>query len=37
MKEAQEALDRIAAERGGRVVYTFEWELQPRSGTPRGK
>jgi hypothetical protein len=29
LKEAQAALDRIAAERGGRVVYTFEWELKP--------
>lgn len=29
LKEAQAALDRIAAERGGQVVYTFEWELKP--------
>jgi len=37
LKEAQSAMDRIAAERGGRMVYTFEWELQPRSGTPQPK
>lgn len=29
LKEAQGALDRIAAEGGGKVVYTFEWELKP--------
>ena len=37
LKEAQGALDRVAAESGGKVVYTFEWELRPRSGTPQGK
>jgi hypothetical protein len=34
LKEAQEALDRVAAERSGRMVYTFEWELKPRVRTP---
>ena len=29
LKEAQGALDRVAAESGGKVVYTFEWELKP--------
>jgi hypothetical protein len=34
LKEAQEALDRIAAESGGKTVYTFEWELKPTAGAP---
>lgn len=34
LKEAQEALDRIAAERSGRIVYTFDWELKPRIRSP---
>jgi hypothetical protein len=34
LKEAQAALDRLAAESGGRIVYTFEWELTPVAGGP---
>jgi hypothetical protein len=34
LKEAQEALERIKVERGGRIVYTFEWELKPAAGAP---
>ena len=37
LKEAQAKLDQVAAESGGRMVYAFEWELQPRSGTPQVK
>jgi hypothetical protein len=33
LKEAQRALERMAAESGGKVVYTFEWELKPVAGT----
>jgi hypothetical protein len=31
--QASDVLNR----RGGRMVYSFEWELRPRSGTPQGK
>jgi hypothetical protein len=39
LKEAQQGLERLAAEKGGQVVYTFEWELKPVAGTspPRSK
>jgi hypothetical protein len=34
LREAQAALERIKTESGGKVVYTFEWELKPVAGAP---
>jgi hypothetical protein len=34
LKEAQAALEQNAAENSGKLVYTFDWELRPMSGTP---
>jgi hypothetical protein len=34
LKEAQEAMNRSAAENSGKLVYTFQWDLHPMSGTP---
>jgi hypothetical protein len=37
LKEAQEALDRVARESSGRMVYTFKWDLKPLSGATTPK
>ena len=34
LREAQAALERIKTESGGKVVYTFDWELTPVNGAP---
>ena len=34
LKKAQAAMDRNARENSGKLVYTFDWELKPMSGTP---
>jgi hypothetical protein len=34
LREAQAALERIKAESGGKMVYTFEWALKPVAGAP---
>jgi hypothetical protein len=34
LKEAQAAMDKMAAESSGKLVYTFDWEMKPMTGAP---